>query len=45
MTPKRDDFLSGNQSDTQIVKIENDQADKTRAVLDITGKKKIGEAS
>jgi hypothetical protein len=31
--------------DTRIVKIENDEGQKTRTVLDVTGKKQIGASS
>ena len=45
MGSKRATLAPTEQSDTRIVKIENDEGQKTRAVLDVTGKKKIGEAS
>ena len=45
MAPKNTDSGTKRLRDTRIVKIENDEGDKTRAVFDITGKKKIGEAS
>lgn len=45
MGSKRGTLAPTEQSDTRIVKIENDEGQKTRAVLDVTGKKKIGEAS
>ena len=45
MGSKRAILAPTQQSDTRIVKIENDEGQKTRAVLDVTGKKKIGEAS
>ncbi len=45
MGSQRADSSPEEPSDTRIVKIENDEGDKTRAVLDVTGKKKIGEAS
>lgn len=45
MGSNRADSSPGEQNDTRIVKIQNEEGDKTRAVLDVTGKKKIGEAS
>lgn len=45
MAPKNAASGTKQLRETRIVKIENDEGDKTRAVFDITGKKKIGEAS
>jgi hypothetical protein len=45
MGSKGSTFAPIDHRDTRIVKIENDEGQKTRAVLDVTGKKKIGEAS
>ena len=44
-TSTNDDEESPGAADVRIVKVENTRGQKTRAVLDVAGKKKIGEAS